>query len=207
MKRVALVSLILILTGVVPLSCNLFCLNSGGCCGDFNVKDFNILAFGVTTVDEHYVKTDTINFKSFDKVKKEIAIKEMEFVALDQTSPSRTLFVQTANACSPPLSMAIQNFKHINIVSRVNASIANSADLILDGQDITDRFLMGRKYSAHNLPIDTFITESGIIYEGDSFIFTFQLKPFQPTVLRFDVVITMTDGQVFEFKNEVLKIN
>ena len=111
----------------------------------------------------------------------------------------------TAYACQPAPIEANQSFSSIQIVSTIETSYADSNDLISVGQDITDRFLVTDVFYSNFRPIKSFI-DGLIIYDTDQYLIRLGQKPSQSTTLIFDIIITLSDGSIFELEDQLLTV-
>lgn len=163
MKKIAIIFLVLVFIGAMPISCNLLC---GGCgCGDFDVKDFTITSFGVRTTNSLDQDIDTTKAYPFDAIYKTLHVTGIEFVAIHTAIGS--LFINTAIACSPVPPKAAEYFQEIKIISLSDITLASENEHISTGQDITDRFVMANFYSIDFKSIDNFIKDHSFIEEEE----------------------------------------
>lgn len=156
------------------------------------------------TVTDNYQQVDINTELPYNQVYKLLTIDKRNLVINER--PSFSSSYNAVYACSPAPMKATQSFKSIRIISASEAAYLNSNDLIKIGDDITHRFLISFLFDNDFRPIDDFINQL-IIYDEDRFRFRLKEKPFQTTTLKLDFSITMSDGKVFEFKNELLTIN
>jgi hypothetical protein len=205
MRRIATISLVLVFTGAIPISCNWMCLSSCGC-GDFDVKDFTITAFGIRTTNSLHEDIDTTITYPFDAIYKTLFIAERQYVAV-QTDNFGSLFINAASACSPPPMKAAEHFQGIKIISSSDITLANENDQIAAGQDITDRFVIAHEYTIDFQSIDSFVKHNADIYEDETFRIRLSKKPFKETSLNLKISILMTNGKTFEFDKEIMKVN
>lgn len=200
MKKIIATALILIFSGVIPVSCICDCG-----CGDSEVKNFNITALGIKTTNLSNTEIDTSGFYFFDNIFKTFYIAEREFVSMGNVLKANYLFTSNASACSPKQPLALQDFSNIKITSLSNITLDDANDLITSGQDITNRFVMTFSIGDHFQPIETFIQNNHALTFSETVRIRLSKKPYQETKIVLRIVATMTDGRLFEFDNQVLK--
>jgi hypothetical protein len=201
MKKSLLVFLIFILVETIPVSCNFIC--PCGSCDSGPAKKIDIVSWQMQTVSDKYLGVDPDNPHLYDQVYKALNIDQRNLV-FNEKSLGGSPF-NSAYACSPAPLESIQTFANIQVKSVLETAYLNAADIIHAGDDITDRFVMTFLFDMNFIPVPEFIN-SLIIYDQDKYQFRLKEKPFQETNLKFDVLITMSDGKVFEFKNELLTV-
>lgn len=201
MKKRLLGIVLIFIVEAMLVSCNLFC--SCGC-ESGPPKQIDIISWNMQTVTDNYQQVDINTELPYNQVYKLLTIDKRNLVINER--PSFSSSYNAVYACSPAPMKATQSFKSIRIISASEAAYLNSNDLIKIGDDITHRFLISFLFDNDFRPIDDFINQL-IIYDEDRFRFRLKEKPFQTTTLKLDFSITMSDGKVFEFKNELLTIN
>ncbi len=197
MKRAFLLTAFILISESFLGSCSLIC--SCGC-DSGPAKQLDIQSWKVSTVDGNLSATSSSTSKDFDKVFKWLSMDSWNLVRAEETKS----FYKAAYACSPAPLKAVQDFASIQIKSVVEVSYDNDTDLIKVGDDITSRFVMGMYYGQF-VSVNDFIKEHSI-YNEDLYLLRLKSKPHQQTDLRFDIIITLSDGKVFELKNEQLVV-
>ncbi len=199
MKKVIFIWLLFL--QVFVSSCIFFC--SCGGCGKGEEHRINILSWTVDTINEKYDPVDPAIAYPYLEVAKIISIGDRQIV--QSSWKEKGSLLAKAHACSPAPAEANQTFTSIQVISVIETNYANSTDLIFAGQDITDRFLISHGYYSNFEPIELFINEL-VIYDGDRFLLRMSQPPGQPTTLMFDIIITLSDGRVFELEDQVMSV-
>ena len=196
-----LVFLLFILVETISVSCNLFCP-----CGCFSEspKQIDILSWQLVTVSDKYEELDPGTLHAYNQVVKVLFIDERNLVFNRELSNG--LPYGSVYACSPAPIQAIQTIASIEIKSNSETAYLNATDIIKVGDPITDRFVMSLFFDKSLRPVHEFIN-SLVLYDQDKYQLRLKEKPFQETNLNFDVIITLSDGKVFELKNEMLLVN
>ncbi len=192
--------------GLVPLSCER--CNSSACECESNtpVANFDITKFGLQTLNpETQVALDTSQVYDVDSISKALVIDTYDRVFSSNFNIS--MFIPHAYACSPIGPHVLQDIQSFEIISKTTFTTALNTDTTFSGEDIT-KFFVGRK-SYDNGAYETVEQSRNLYrlwYPDEKFIV--KLKPIvmNPMTLKFDVIVTLTDGQVFEFKDEILKV-
>lgn len=204
MKRYLTTFFICLLTGIVPVSCDLFCLNNCGC--GSTVRDISITDLDLKTIGSAGTNLDTSATYSYDQIFKLIYIANWQVVKTD-TPPPALHFMSTAYACSPRDQKAIQKIQSLKIKAR-NAFALNTAnDEIKAGDDITNRFGMSYYTSGTFIDINFFIEDMRDIYAYDMYSLRLKERPFQQVSMKLEFIIEMTDGMIYTFDEEIMKAN
>jgi len=201
MKKSLFIFLLVTLIEIISVSCTLFC--PCGSCDSGPAKKIDIVSWQMQTISDKHLGVDPTTTYPFDKVFKALSTDQVKIVYNQETTGSP---FNIANACSPAPLQAIQTFTSIQIKSMTETAYLHTNDIIKEGDDITDRFAMTFLFDMNFKPIHEFIN-SMIIYDQDKYQLKLKERPFQKTNLKFDVIITLSDGKVFELKNEELTIN
>jgi len=202
MKKSLFVFLLIILIETIPVSCNLFC--PCGNCDDGPAKKIEIVSWQMQTISNENLEVDPTNTYLYDQVYKALYIDQRNLVLNKEVSNGSPY--STVYACDPAPMQSIQTFASIQFKSITETTYSNAADIIKAGDDITERFVMTFLVDTNVKPFHEFIN-SLVIYDQDKYKFRLKEKPFQETNLAFDVIITLSDGKVFELKNEQLTVD
>ncbi len=192
--------------GLIPLSCERCDPNTCECESNTPVANFDITKLGLQTLNpETLVALDTSQVYDVDSISKALTIDTYDRVF--SSNSSLDVFTLQAYACSPVGSHVLQDIQSFEIISRTTFTNALSTDTTFSGDDITKLFT-GRKSYNHDAyqTIEYSRNLYRLWYPDEKFIV--KLKPIiiNPLTLKFDVKVTLTDGQVFEFKDEILKV-
>jgi len=183
------------------VSCNLFCPCG---CDSGPAKQIDIEGWNIQTIANNYQQVDLFTDLPFDQVYKSLSIDRWK-VVFNEGSAFNSGY-NAAYACSPAPLKASQTFESFRVISASEIAYLDANDVIEIGEDITNRFLITFFFDNTFKPIDDFINQL-VIYQEDSYRVKLKDKPFQSTTLKFDFIITMSDGKVFEFRNEQLTVN
>lgn len=162
----------------------------------------DIQSWNVYTAGHNFEMLDTTKVYDYNKILKVIQVDERFYVS-SQESVGRMM--STAYACSPAPVESIQKIESIQLISLNEIALTSETDVIPIGTDLNSRFVMTFHGSSNPEPIDTFIQDL-IIYDEDRYELQLNQKPFDETTLKFDLIITMTDGKVTELKNQIMKV-
>ena len=201
MRRAVFALLIISITQLITIACDLFCTCG---CGSGPPQQISILSWNVGTVSDSYKQVDPLTTQPYHQTFKTLRIGDRENAYLERGSWGN-VFLSAAYACSPAPIKAIQTFTSIRIVSTSEITLVDANDLIKVGDDISDRFIMSHGYEINFKPIGEFIDQL-IIYDNDLYRLRLKEKPDKETVLKFDIIITLSDGKLFELKDELLTL-
>lgn len=202
MKRLVVLLLIGAFVGLVPVGC------IDDDCGGFSNNDFIVQEMGIKTLNpESKAILDTSIAYPVDSIAKMIFVEEIKELTATIFTPI-SLFTSAAYACSPVIPYAKHKIIDIKIRSNSELQYADENDLIVINEDITGRFLIKSEYNYPNtfVPVGELIAEGGEILQEDRFFLKASATPFKTLDLGFDITIKMSDGAIFEFKNQVLKL-
>jgi len=189
------------------MSCDIGCLYSScGCGAKSGEPKFEILGLGLLTTSSIQESVDTSKTYSYAEIFKTIIITNRGLIS-SKTNSQGSWFVNGAVACSPAPARAIQSFLKIEFISLVDVTLDDANDFISKGKDITGRFVMAHSGSSDLQPIATFLLEPKAIYEGDTYSIRLLRKPFKETRIKFRVDVTMTDGKIFSFVNQIFNVS
>jgi len=200
MKRFGIVLLLYFLLEAVSVSCSLIC--PCGCDTGSTPKRMDIQSWNVYTAGHNFEMLDTTKVYDYNKILKVIHVDERFYVS---TQESVGGLIATAYACSPAPVESIQQIESIKLISLNEIVLTSETDVIPKGTDLNSRFMMTYQGASNLEPIDTFIQDL-IIYDDDQFKLQLNQKPYKETTLKFDLIITMTDGKVTELKNQIMKV-
>lgn len=204
MRKLLTVLFLILLIETVPVSCSFFCRDSCGCDPSPGPqKQINIISWNIETVSESYQPLDTSFVYDFDKVFKSLQIDKRLIVSFKDSSIVG--FSNVAYACSPAPLKAIQTIESIKIIAANQTAFKDANDIIQIGDNITNRFRMTYYFDANFQPIDTFVYQR-LIYEEDKYTLKLMERPFQEVKMKFNIVITLSDGKVLELNDQRLRI-
>lgn len=200
MKKVIFVWVLVSLFQIIVASCNIFCKCS---CGNGQEARMNILSWKIDTINNKYDHVDPSTPYPYKDVSKILSIGDRQIVK--SVIENKGDLMSSAYACQPAPIEANQTFTAIQIISTIETSYAESNDLISMGQDITDRFLITDGYFSNFQPIESFI-DGRVIYDSDQYLIRLGQEPGQNTTLTFDIIITLSDGSIFELEDQMISV-
>lgn len=204
MRKGLTVLFLILLIETVPVSCSFFCRDSCGCDpSPLPQKQIDIISWNIETVSENYQPLDTSFVYDFDKVYKSLRIDKRLIVSFEDKSVVG--FSNVAYACSPMPPRAIQTIESIKIVATHQTAFKDANDIIQVGDNISNRFKMTYYFDANFQPIETFIYQR-LIYDEDKYTLKLIERPFQEVKMKFNIVITLSDGKVLELNDQRLRV-
>lgn len=203
-KFIAIWALMLAI-GIIPMSCDLFCMDSCGCGPSSPFKEFSIknLAFGDLVIGTSDFNPDF--FYSKDQYYKIIEITSFEYLTEYRKTKMVFHFINGAYACSPIPPYASQRFVEIKIINKKETNLSDN-NVILEGQDISDFFLMSNYPTTTGQMITSYIETGQRIFMGEPFYLRWNKSITNDTELNFDIMVKLSDGQEFKFEKELMKI-
>lgn len=196
--------LFLILFGAIPVSCDIICLDTCGC-GDnppppsFTIKDFEASDFLVSQTfnpDFYYPKEDLYKL---------IEVSDYEFLSQAENPIQGTGFVQVATACSPAPNQSSESITVIKITAKKQIGISLGSDIAI-GSDISGYFLVSNYPSNSAVTISEYLKEKPKIYLGDGLFLKWNSPLVENQELVFDLEIELSNGKVFVFEDEKMKL-
>lgn len=197
-----------ILLGLVPLSCD-DCIPQDSC--DCQGPPPNSPDFEITEMDSELLSispqkpVDTSGFQDAENLAMSIMVTGKKDVAA-HVKPRSQLFQNSAYACSPKQGRSIQFIQNVEIMAANNVIFASPNDSIKKGESITDRFGFASYLPNNFEPLLDVVKEEIKLNFAGSFYIGLNSAPIQPTTLMVNVEVTLSDGKVFTFENEILKV-
>ncbi len=212
MQKIISLLFLIFFSGLFPVSCKR--CDSAGCeCDDFGKPyNFYVTSFGVKTVDPVTQElSDSVSFYPADRTAKMIYVEETKQVAVAagrKAVMASFFLINAAYACSPIEPNALHDLTSIKIISNTEVSYESENDIIKKGENISNRFLINRLYSGGNgfVNPDEFLRNKVSLFSHDQFFLKPGASPYKPVTLNFDIILTLSDGAVFELKDQVLNI-
>ncbi|XOV91369.1 MAG: hypothetical protein ACFHWX_14265 [Bacteroidota bacterium] len=194
MKRLLSLVIFLFLMGIIPFTL-IHCNNERG---EISITDIEI-----KTANANFEDLDTSITYPYQQIFKVIEFSEWEVIS---NLFNRDFLVCPSFATSPAPPIIMQEFESITIKALNSFTLDDPNETILPGQDITDRFIIGQYVEIDFTSIEEFIETNKIFDQFDRYLLQIANPPISETNMIFKVTITMTDGEIYEFENEILNI-
>jgi len=201
MKRLLTLSLFIIFMGFVPISCG--CFTSCGCNGGGGGGDFEISQLNIFMSDIDGQRVTGVETYGHDSVFFVLTLNENSIAKLENKQTG-SFFSNMAYACDPLPPSARQQYASITINTVNSTKLINENDILEAGQDISARF-MGAYYLSDFFQFISTM-QHGALYSDTKLYIRLAEKPYQPVDLLLDITVTMTDGDVYEFKNQIVRV-
>lgn len=204
-KKMITIWALMLAIGIIPMSCDLFCRDSCGCGPSLPLREFSLedLAIGDLLIGNSAFNPEL--FYPKDQYFKVIEILEFEYLTENQYFEGGYYFFNKVYACSPLPNFSIQGITELRIVNK-KETVLSESNLILEEQDISEKFLITNYPSIDGQAIVSFLEEEQKFYLGESFFLKWNDFISGETELIFDIFIRLSDGQEFLFTDEVMKI-
>jgi hypothetical protein len=205
-RKVVLIWIALLLFGIVPTSCDIFCNDSCGCGPLAAVKDFTIKNFGTENIVMNIESFNPESFYDRDQYFKVIKVVDFDLISEGIPNKKTGSMIPGAFACSPVPSFSVQSVTGLKIINKQETEIAEN-DLLTINQDISERFLVTDFPQFEGKPIAELLEEERKLELGESLLIQWKDDLQGGTLeLVFDIIISLSDGQEFILENEVMRI-
>lgn len=197
MKKILIILFSFFLLNLLFLGCDYDCSN-------VPITNFEIQSLGIETIPYQ----DTINtedFYDYDEVSISIFIADVKFITESRKQGYNFSLISEAYACSPPEPSTSQKISNISIIAKNKFQLVEGEKQVKNGEEVNDYFQISSLYTEMQT-INNFLSLGEEIYYGSTFKLFFKKRPFQPTTIFLDIIITLDDGKVFRFEDEVLNI-
>jgi hypothetical protein len=204
-KKMITIWALMLAIGIIPMSCDLFCQNSCGCgpmspSREFSIKD---LAIGDLVIGTSAFSSEL--FYAIDQYYKVIEITGFEYLTDFQEIKISFSLINSVYACSPAPQTSIQKLTDLKIINKKETTLSNN-NLVLEDQEITDRFLISNYPTTTGQTITLFLENDQVMYMGEPFYLRLNETISNETELNFDILVKLNDGQEFKFEDQVMKI-
>ncbi|WP_194976883.1 hypothetical protein [Aquiflexum lacus] len=204
-KKLIAIWTMMLAFGIIPMSCDLFCRDSCGCGSPIPMREFSIKDL---TIGDLVIGTSAFNpdlFYAKDQYFKVIEISGFEYLTENQDFKFSFHFFNSVYACSPAPNISFQHIAELKIINK-KETVLSESNLILEAQDISEKFLISNYPSIDGQAIISLLEEEQKFYLGESFFLKWNESITGETELIFDIFIKLSDGQEFLFADEVMKI-
>lgn len=187
-----------------------FSCDPGSACGDLPpAKDFNIKEMkSATVLIGNRNSIDTSQYYDQDSIATSIYLSKME-TALAYPQQSGFSIISKAIACSPDKPESKQRINSVTIIATDSVLLPGTSYKYIEmGDTLNLKFKMSDNASfAFPTSIATYISSRYGYHAEKAFYFTFNAEdiPF-PMHVKYNVKLTLSDGQAYSFPNEELKI-
>jgi hypothetical protein len=205
-RKVVFIWTALLLFGIVPTSCDIFCRDSCGCGPLTPVKDYTIKNFGAENMVMNVESFNPESFYDRDQYFKVIKVVDFDLISEYIQNKKTGSMIPGAFACSPVPSFSVQNVTGLKIINKQETEIAEN-DLLTINQDISERFLVTDFPQFEGKPIAELLEEERKLELGESLFIQWKEDfPGEKLELVFDIMISLSDGQEFILEDEVMRI-
>jgi hypothetical protein len=203
-KNFTAFALFLLLFGAIPVSCDIFCRGSCGCgpiqpSPDFSIKNMKISDFSIGQTFSPTV------FYPKEDLFKLIEVSDYEYLSEIEQSGRDIQFIQAAIACSPAPNESVESITQIQITAKTQIPLSLE-DTIEIGSNISDYFLVSIYPSSPGISIPNYLNEKPTIYLGEGLFLRWSSSLVENHELVFDIKINLSDGKVFTFEDEKMKL-
>lgn len=188
----------MILMGIIPVSCEMFCKDSCGCSPMAPVRDFQIKAMYLQTVsldNQEYVED---KYYEPNILVKALRVEEFDYVSEATYHFNGNWFTSVAMACDPVPPQSVQYVESVTIIAEKDFYYIDHS--IEAGTDISDLFLINGGH------LHFLATMKKTLFLGEHLFIRLKESPFQPTTVQFSLEVVLSDQSVHKFENEVLKV-
>ncbi len=206
MKKYILLSILIALfTGVFPIVSCRKCDSAACECGAPGAKNFTIVSMDVSTIalpSKELADTTVYYFK--DNIAKALYITETKTTHI-QPSEIPFSFTPTALACSPVDPVSRQSISAVQIICKSTVAV-HPGLTVSNGDTLNELFEISYPNEYTFVSIADFLKTPQSYYSFDQFLFKWKEIPANPVTLIFDLHIKLSNGKVFLFENERLKV-
>lgn len=204
--KIFLLWIFMIVMGVLPTACDLFCLDSCGCRPLPPPRNFIITDFSTEDVVLNITNFNPETFYDRDKFFKVLQLAQIEYTTENTLNKSGLGFFSAAYACDPIQGISEQRLISLEIINMKETALSET-ELLLVGQDISDRFTLTDFPQFVGKPITEFIQEKENFTTGDGLFLQWAEDIAGGTLeLEFMIKLKLDDGKEFIFENEIMKI-
>lgn len=209
MKILYRILFLVVFLGLVPLACEKEkCEDPCGCGDGPKISQFEIKDMGLRPIEtDDHTDIDTAQYYHVSKIAIAVSITDQRNIAL-QSPKSTFSFTSSAYACSPIGPRSNQFIENVIITAANTVTYKAQTVLIKKGDTITDLFIFDlySPHPANSESLEEFLSSKPTLDGYGSFYFRLNPAPYQPTTLVIDVEVTLSDGQIFKFEDEILKV-
>lgn len=205
-KRVfATISLFCVLA-LLPISCDLICLDSCGCGPAQQVGEIRIRSWQAKTISESNQAIEKTEIRDFDKAFVGLSVDEVVFLA-DQSSEQESFgSLGMAYACSPIPPQTANTLSLIQLINQKEFTTAAGVTYSA-GEDISSLFGIGQVYVTKLSPFAEFVGSGLRPTTEDYFRIGLLGDPGKVLELEFTVRLVFDDRQEFLLSDQFLNVN
>ena len=205
--RILTFLLLLLFMGIIPISsCVDQCDGPCGCYPVFENPDFTISTFSSETLFRADINftVDPNRYYFHQTLYKAFWVSGLKKVSMTNSPSFNSIFSNNALACSPPESFSIETLKSIRLINKKNVQI--NPDLIFEiGQEINEHFKLTLTFHME-YSIDDFLKRGHKFLKDERLYLKFGSVPEGNTEIMFDIEIELSNGNVFVFNNETMRV-
>jgi hypothetical protein len=196
--------LFLVLFGAIPVSCDILCRDSCGCGKIEKTKNFIIKEFQIVNFIQGQVYNPEV-FYNKDEFYKVLDIKEFEFLTQTESTNQGMGFIQGAFACDPIPPMSSESISNIQIINK-REWISSEGEIFPVGTPISSQFTISDYPHLTGDTILDFLASGKSLFLGEGIFLKWESVLKEDSELVFDIEIKMTNGDVFSFQDEKMKL-
>lgn len=199
-KKIFLPIFFLMLMGIIPISCDIFCNRDSCGCGPIpGTKDYMIKTLRLETVLVNNQIYQTDRFYESNQIGLSIEVGDYEYVSEVTTGNRHIGFVSAAMACDPVPPQSVQKISSITITA-TDHFVYSAGQRFEMGEDISELF------NINGIAFKNYISSERTLFLGENIYIKLQKAPAQPTELHLSLMVVLNDQSEHVFPDVVLKI-
>lgn len=196
----------MIVMGVLPTACDLFCRDSCGCKPLPPARNFVITDFSTEDFVLNITNFNPDSYYDRDKFFKAIQVAQIEFISENNPNKSALGFFSAAYACSPLENTSEQRLIALEVINMKETALSETERLMV-GQDISYKFTLTDYPQFAGKTIAEFIQQKDFFRTGESLLLQWKDELKGGTLdLEFTIILKLDDGKEFIFEHELMKI-
>ncbi|MFC0264123.1 hypothetical protein [Fontibacter flavus] len=204
--KIFLLWLFMIVMGVLPTACDLFCRDSCGCRPLPPARNFIITDFSTEDFVLNITNFDPESYYDRDKYFKVIQVAQIEFITENTSKSPGISFISAAYACDPIQGISEQRLISLEIIN-LKETVLSETETLMVGQNISDRFNLTDFPQFPGKAIAEFIQQENYFRTGESLLLQWKDELNGGTLdLEFTIILKLDDGKEFIFEHELMKI-
>jgi hypothetical protein len=140
-NKVFLLWVMMLLPGVIPTACDIFCRDSCGCGPITSPRNFIITDFSTEDIVLNINNFNPETFYDRGKFFKAIQVAQVAYITESTSKSPGISFFSAAYACDPIQGISEQRLISLEIINLKETALSEK-ELLMVGQDISDRFTL-----------------------------------------------------------------